>query len=327
MDNHGEDLRDIKTNLHWVVASMQANSHEEKSILTTYTEDDKAVWKEFRRELIKLGVSSRVLRKHEEAIRKYVFALGKKGALDAPVVVPEHLDETRATDGVLHDLVYSWTQANGEAVDYHSSDFTELKEEDLGTAHSDGGYADGESRAAQHDALESDVGTANRFPEVATYSSACALEVDVHETESNVENSGHIVEFDHADKETVILNNQHGTDSNHQTADPGEVLNQVQEPEGGAKSNQRPSISTVSHSRDPRPDGSSSPKRTTKTRKGRHPSNAEFPRSCNRHSQKDCKEATSEATLQPSVARPARYSSLSLEPLEVREYQSDLEAI
>jgi hypothetical protein len=52
-DSHGEELREIKHSLHWVTASMQASSHEEKSILTSYAEDDKAVWKAFRRELIK----------------------------------------------------------------------------------------------------------------------------------------------------------------------------------------------------------------------------------------------------------------------------------
>jgi len=323
MDNHGEDLRDIKTNLHWVVASMQANSHEEKSILTTYTEDDKAVWKEFRRELIKLGVSSRVLRKHEDAIRKYVFALGKKGALDAPVVGPEQLDETHATDGVLQDLVYSWTQANGEVVDDQSSEFAGPNEEDLDTTHSDEGYGDGESRAAQHDALKSDVESVNGFPDVATYSSARASEVDGHGTESNAKNSGHNVDFAHADNEKVILDDQHGTDSSHRTADPDEVVIQVKDPKGGAKSNQRPSTSTVGRSRDPRHGGSGNKHKSTKTRKGLHSSKTELSRLKNRHSHKKLeKDATLESTQQLPAVSPAHHTAVGHDYLEVRDQHS-----
>jgi hypothetical protein len=82
MNSHGRELREIKQSLHWVTASMQANSSEEMSILTTYTEDDKGVWKAFRRELIKEGFSSQVLSKHKETIQKYVLELGQRGALD-----------------------------------------------------------------------------------------------------------------------------------------------------------------------------------------------------------------------------------------------------
>ena len=82
MDSHGDDLRDIKQALHWVTASMQADSHGEKSILTSYTEDDKAIWKDFRRELIKEGFSSRLLDKHRKTIKRYVIELGERGVLD-----------------------------------------------------------------------------------------------------------------------------------------------------------------------------------------------------------------------------------------------------
>jgi hypothetical protein len=82
MNSHGEELREIKHSFHWVTASMQASSHEEKSILTSYAEDDKAVWKAFRRELIKEGVSSRLLEKHKKTIKRYVMELGERGVLD-----------------------------------------------------------------------------------------------------------------------------------------------------------------------------------------------------------------------------------------------------
>jgi hypothetical protein len=49
--------------------------------LTSYTNDDKAFWKELRRELVKEGYSSTALEKHK-AIKDYVRELGTIGALD-----------------------------------------------------------------------------------------------------------------------------------------------------------------------------------------------------------------------------------------------------
>ncbi|TVY56325.1 hypothetical protein LSUE1_G010039 [Lachnellula suecica] len=93
MDSHGEELREIKHSLHWVTASTQANSHEEKSILTTYGEDDKAIWKAFRRELIDEGFSCQILDKHRRTIKKYVLELGERGALDEPPPDPYRFEE------------------------------------------------------------------------------------------------------------------------------------------------------------------------------------------------------------------------------------------
>jgi hypothetical protein len=82
MDEHGEELREIKHSLHWVTASMQANSHGEESVLTSYAGYENAVWKAFRRELIKEGFSSSVLEKHRKTIKGYVMELEHRGALD-----------------------------------------------------------------------------------------------------------------------------------------------------------------------------------------------------------------------------------------------------
>lgn len=84
MISHGEELKSVRRSVNWVTASMQANSAggREGSILTSYTNDDKTFWKEFRRELIKEGCSSRVLMQHETVIRDYVKELGDRGALD-----------------------------------------------------------------------------------------------------------------------------------------------------------------------------------------------------------------------------------------------------
>ncbi|TVY33243.1 hypothetical protein LSUB1_G007932 [Lachnellula subtilissima] len=85
MDSHGEELRDIKHSLNWVTSSMQAKSHEEKSILTTYGDDNKEIWKALRRELLEEGFSGRLLDRHKSTIKKYLMELGARGALDEPI--------------------------------------------------------------------------------------------------------------------------------------------------------------------------------------------------------------------------------------------------
>jgi hypothetical protein len=84
MESHGDDLKDMRRSLNWITASMQAKAPKarEGSILTTYAGDDKAIWKDFRRELIKEGFSSEILQRHKETIKDYVMELGSRGALD-----------------------------------------------------------------------------------------------------------------------------------------------------------------------------------------------------------------------------------------------------
>jgi hypothetical protein len=84
MESQGGDLKEMRRSLNWITASMQAKAPKdgEGSILTTYAGDDKAIWKDFRRELIREGFSSEVLERHMETIKGYVMELGNRGALD-----------------------------------------------------------------------------------------------------------------------------------------------------------------------------------------------------------------------------------------------------
>jgi hypothetical protein len=80
MDGQGSELRKIRQSLNWITATL--SNAGEGSILTTYSGDDKAVWKELRRELISQGYSSDLVSKHKSTIIKYVKELGERGALD-----------------------------------------------------------------------------------------------------------------------------------------------------------------------------------------------------------------------------------------------------
>jgi hypothetical protein len=83
MESQGDELREMRRSLNWITASMQAKAPKagEGSVLTTYAGDDKMIWKDFRRELIKEGFSSEVLQRHKDIIKDYVMELGSRGAL------------------------------------------------------------------------------------------------------------------------------------------------------------------------------------------------------------------------------------------------------
>jgi hypothetical protein len=62
LDNHGGQLDVILDKVDLIAARMGQKSG---SIMTTYDDDDKEVWKQFRRELVAEGFSSDVLTQHK----------------------------------------------------------------------------------------------------------------------------------------------------------------------------------------------------------------------------------------------------------------------
>lgn len=92
IDEAGGELKDIQQAVHWLTARMMSKSRCEGSVLTAYTNDDRSIWKEFRRELVRDGFSSAILRKHKATIKAYVSELGDRGLLD------DHIDENVEED-------------------------------------------------------------------------------------------------------------------------------------------------------------------------------------------------------------------------------------
>ena len=102
MESQGDELKEMRRSLNWITASIQAKAPKagEGSILTTYAGDDKAIWKDFRRELIREGFSSEVLERHMGTIKDYVIELGNRGALDD---VEDGTEVERLSlDGIVH---------------------------------------------------------------------------------------------------------------------------------------------------------------------------------------------------------------------------------
>ena len=95
----GGDLRDIRRAVNGITAHLMSGVTREGSVLTDYAEDDKAFWREFRRELVREGFSSAVIREHKDTIQAYVKELGSRGFFDDedlkdPGNVSEELEDT-----------------------------------------------------------------------------------------------------------------------------------------------------------------------------------------------------------------------------------------
>ena len=81
----------LRETVNWIAASMTARSNSlgDGSVWTTYENDDKAFWREFRRELNKEGFSSSTLHRNKKRIKKYLEELSNRGVFDQLEQLPE----------------------------------------------------------------------------------------------------------------------------------------------------------------------------------------------------------------------------------------------
>jgi hypothetical protein len=75
------ELRGITESINMVVAKFNATSRE-GSIYSKYSDDDVDFWRDLRRELVKKGYRSRVLRSSESLIHAYVKGLDSRGVFN-----------------------------------------------------------------------------------------------------------------------------------------------------------------------------------------------------------------------------------------------------
>ncbi|EHL00544.1 hypothetical protein M7I_3429 [Glarea lozoyensis 74030] len=67
-------VRDYKVD---AIAAKMSNQ-KSGSVMTSYDNDDKEVWKDFRRELVAEGFSSSVLQQHKDVLRAYIREIDQK---------------------------------------------------------------------------------------------------------------------------------------------------------------------------------------------------------------------------------------------------------
>jgi hypothetical protein len=88
LSGHGEQLDIILDKVDAIAAKM--SNQKSGSVMTSYDNDDKEVWKDFRRELVAEGFSSSVLQQHKDVLRAYIREIDQKGLLDpSPSPAPE----------------------------------------------------------------------------------------------------------------------------------------------------------------------------------------------------------------------------------------------
>lgn len=98
MESHGRELRELPQSLNCITASLQASSGKrENSILISYANNGKAIWKEFQRELVKGGFSSSELKRYKFIIKDYVMELDARGTLDMLEIEPSNRKVKRST--------------------------------------------------------------------------------------------------------------------------------------------------------------------------------------------------------------------------------------
>lgn len=82
MNKSGGILREIQLAINGITTQFISRNNYEGSVFTNYADDDKSVWREFRRELRQEGFSSSVIHKHKHLILDYIKELGSRGLLD-----------------------------------------------------------------------------------------------------------------------------------------------------------------------------------------------------------------------------------------------------
>jgi len=80
-----EVLPELLQKVDHIATQMRRGNSSIRSALTSYEDDDKAVWREFRRELIGTGIRGREIHKYSAALKTYLSRLQRDGLLDEEV--------------------------------------------------------------------------------------------------------------------------------------------------------------------------------------------------------------------------------------------------
>ena len=112
MYDAGGDLKDIRRAVNDITAHVMSRTKKEGSVLTDYTNDDKAVWRAFRRGLVKEGFSSHVIWKNQDTIQAYVKELGSRG-IPAHASRDERMGSFKNESGAARDSTGTTAHVHG----------------------------------------------------------------------------------------------------------------------------------------------------------------------------------------------------------------------
>jgi hypothetical protein len=77
----GKKFPGMQQSVHWTMARINS-SHDGSSLFSSYSDDERTVWKEIQRGLVKDGWSPRDVKKHRKAIKEYIKNLSWSDAFD-----------------------------------------------------------------------------------------------------------------------------------------------------------------------------------------------------------------------------------------------------
>jgi len=109
----GGELKGIRGKVDRITANMMARCGD-GTVWTIYENDDRSFWRQLRRELVKEGYRSSVLRRHKQLLTQYVEELRQRGILDQV-----NTEENEVLDEDSHDIMRS---------DEGDSDIVELED-------------------------------------------------------------------------------------------------------------------------------------------------------------------------------------------------------
>ncbi|KAN0110813.1 hypothetical protein V8E51_007200 [Hyaloscypha variabilis] len=77
----GKKFPGMQQSLHWMMAKI-SSSHDGSNVSSSYSDDEKTIWKEIRRGLVREGWARRDIKKHRKAIKEYVKNVGWSDTFD-----------------------------------------------------------------------------------------------------------------------------------------------------------------------------------------------------------------------------------------------------
>ncbi|KAL9609459.1 MAG: hypothetical protein Q9167_005788 [Letrouitia subvulpina] len=120
-------LKEIKPAIEDIARKLVASNNREGSVLTAYPNDDTAVWKELRRELVKENVvPSDIISKNKNLITEFIRKLGERGELDEPKTEDEgneiNVETNEIDDDSNEEPCSTIESSSGESTDLQNSD-------------------------------------------------------------------------------------------------------------------------------------------------------------------------------------------------------------
>ena len=112
MNNSSGMIREIQLAVNGITTKFMSRNNYEGSVFTNHADDDKSVWREFRRELRLDGFTSSTIHKHKHLILAYIKELGDRGILD---------DQAQGTDLERHGFERESGAMTSSGLDVSSS--------------------------------------------------------------------------------------------------------------------------------------------------------------------------------------------------------------